>query len=65
MIESTAFKTEAVKRYSKIFENDMLRNFGRLFKNVRHVTVTAKGKWKTFLEFWTNEYIFVPNRKSI
>ena len=62
---STAPKTETVKRYSKIFENDMLLKFGHLFKNVLHVTVTAKGKWKTFFEFWTNEYIFVPNRKSI
>ena len=62
---STASKTETVKRYSKIFESGMLQKFGHLFKNVRHVRVIAKGKWEPFSEFQTNQYVFVPNRKSI
>ena len=48
---STASKTETVKRYSKIFESGMLQKFGHLFKNVRYVTVIAKGKWESFSEF--------------
>ena len=62
---STASKTETVKRYSKIIESGMLRKFRHLFKNVRHVTVTAKGKWELFFQFCTNQHIFVLNRKSI
>ena len=34
MIESPACKTETVKRYSKIFENDMLRKFGQLLSGM-------------------------------
>ena len=48
---SAASKTETVKRYSKIFESGMLQKFGHLFKNVRYVTVIAKGKWESFSEF--------------
>ena len=62
---SKASKTKAATRDSKIFESGMLRKFGQLFKNVSHVTVTVKGKWKFFSEFWTIQYISVPNRKSI
>ena len=29
------------------------------------MTVTVEGKWKPFLEFWTNQHISVPNRNSI
>ena len=62
---STTSKTETIKRNSKIFESAMLQTFGHLFKIFTHTTVTVEGKWKPLFGFWTNQYIFVFNRKSI
>ena len=61
----TASKAEAVKRDSKILKSGILRMFGRRFINIPNVAVTMEGKSEHFFGFWSNQYIFVPNHKSI